>query len=79
MPGGSSHDRGRISEGFIWKIQASPWRSAGTASIMDSGLLTRVEETSERRIAVDQQLKAKAGLGRSLTVSALTAATAGAV
>jgi len=28
---------------------------------------------------VDQQLKAKAGLGRSLTVSALTAAAAGAV
>jgi len=46
---------------------------------MGSGQPSRAEETSERRIAVDQQLKAKAGLGRSLTVSALTAAAAGAV
>ena len=46
---------------------------------MGSGQPSRAEETSESRIAVDQQLKAKAGLGRSLTVSALTAAAAGAV
>jgi len=46
---------------------------------MGSGLPTRAEKTSERRVAVDQRLKAEGGLGRSPAVTALTAAAAGAV
>ena len=46
---------------------------------MVSGLPTRAEKTSERRVAADQRLKAEGGLGRSPAVTALTAAAAGAV